>query len=160
VKTRMAVANETSRSIQHIDKRAASARKTPPPRWKCGASLALPLVDEPWNEQAAQASIFKACSMDTPWPSAPAHRGFLVYDSASATLKSSYKFPFARVDVDGALVAVPAGLAEAGRALEACDLPAGVKAKALAVIGFYRDRVAKPADEGGRSMTSSRSGGG
>jgi hypothetical protein len=46
-----------------------------------------------------------------------ARRGHLAYDAARPSLKSSYRLPFAKM-VDGVLVAVPAGLAQAAHDLE------------------------------------------
>jgi hypothetical protein len=96
-------------------------------RWKVGASLALPVAaaSEPWDSTVAATGIFALCGFSGPWgpdDAVTARKGFLCYDAANPSFKGSYKLAFAKVAGDGVLVAVPAGLVEAGRALEACSL--------------------------------------
>jgi hypothetical protein len=97
------------------------------PKWKCGASLNLPLgdPDEPWD--GADAARKLAAYGD-------AQRGFLAY----ASDRSAYVLPFAKV-IRGEIVAVPAGLAEARRNLASFGLPLDVRRKALAVLDVYAD---------------------
>ena len=116
------------------------------PRWKCGASINLTLVDDGrlWNAEAAATSIYELTGMSIgPWAdSFLARKGSLVYDLANPSLKSSYRFVFAMAASDGSLVAVREGLAHAEFALSACvELPTDVRTKAAAVVAHYRERM-------------------
>jgi hypothetical protein len=67
-----------------------------------------------------------------------ARKAHLIYDAGSPSLKSSYRFPFARV-VDGKLVADREGLAQAAHDLAtSVDLSDDARTKACAVIDHYR----------------------
>jgi hypothetical protein len=111
------------------------------PRWKVGASIALPLASasERWDGAAAAAGIYELADLNTPWAdSAMARKAHLIYDAGSPSFKASYRLPFAKV-IDGVLAAVPAGLAQAAHDLATCaDLPDDVRTKARAVIEHYR----------------------
>lgn len=102
-------------------------------KWKCGASLALPLAgaDEPWDAGAATASIFDLVDL------ALVRRAFLAYDAASPRQKGSYRMPFAKATQNGDLVASPSGLAEAARFLERAVIPQNVRSQAQAVLKAY-----------------------
>ena len=52
-------------------------------RWKCGASLALPLAaaDEPWDSEAATARVLEFCGFGGPDPDVNlARKAFLAYN--------------------------------------------------------------------------------
>jgi len=72
--------------------------------WKCGASLSLPIInDDDWDSEEAAKSIFEHCGFDRDKPDVVlARKGFLAYDAANPTHRSSYLAPFARV-IDGRL---------------------------------------------------------
>ena len=121
-------------------------------RFKVGASLLLPIVDDgaPWDRSAATAGVFAASGPDKPWGDGfLARKCHLIYDATRPDLKSSYRFLFARIG-GGVPMADPPGLAEARLALEACaDFPIDVRMKALRVLDFYCEKVAMIARRSG-----------
>lgn len=120
---------------------AVRSTRTAAPRWKCGASINLSLIDAgpTWDSTSAALGIFDACGLSSgPWSDGYlARRGFLAYNASAPNLKSSYKLPFARI-IDGVLTADREGLEVAARDLAKAELPDDTKAKARAVITFYR----------------------
>ena len=141
MKARVAIAR--GKSSGRLRPRSARTAATAA-RFKVGASLALPVVDDgaPWDGSAAATGVFAASGLDTPWGDGfLARKCHLIYDATRPDLKSSYRFLFARIG-GGVPTADPLGLAEARRALEACaDLSIDVKTKALRVLDHYHEKA-------------------
>lgn len=87
--------------------------------WKCGALGDLTLIDAPaWDARAAARRMLDATGDGAAFDPAVAQRGFLQFDAANPTLRSSYRLPFADV-IDGELKAVRQGLIAASAGLAA-----------------------------------------
>lgn len=113
--------------------------------WKVGATRDLP-VDESgasWDGPAAAKRMLDEAGFDGDSPDADkAKRGFLIYDSANPTLRSSYKLPFADI-VGGELKAVKGGVDAASQRLPQTDTPASVLDDANTVVSAYEERMKK-----------------
>lgn len=110
--------------------------------WKVGASRNLPLGgDDAWDGPGAEASIFEHAGFDGDSPDYSfARKGFLAYDAANPTLKSSYRLPFAKV-ADGRLTAIPSGILAASSGLSQAGISNEVQEKSRAALDHYEAKM-------------------
>ena len=109
------------------------------PDWKIGASKSLPISDD--DGPAAAKAILDAAGFDCDSPdSTKARKGFLTYDAANPTLRSSYVLPFARM-VDGKLTVTKTSVKSASLGLLQADVPDDVRSKACALLGHYEEKL-------------------
>ena len=109
------------------------------PDWKIGASKSLPISDD--DGPAADKAILDAAGFDGDNPdSMKARKGFLTYDAANPTLRSSYTLPFTRM-VDGKLTVTKTSVESAALGLLQADIPDDVRAKACALLGHYKEKL-------------------
>ena len=107
--------------------------------WKIGASKSLPTSDD--DGPAAAKAILDAAGFDGDNPdSMKARKGFLTYDAANPTLRSSYTLPFTRM-VDGKLTVTKTSVESAALGLLQADIPDDVRAKACALLGHYKEKL-------------------
>lgn len=124
--------------------------------WTVGAAKDLEIDTEAnWNGREAGERILDDAGFngDNPDP-AKAKKGFLVYDAASATLKGSYKLPFADIQ-KGKLVAVASGIRAAASRLPQTDIPDDVQAEARKVIDVYEAQM-KTEEDGKKGAGAGR----
>jgi HK97 family phage prohead protease len=108
--------------------------------WKVGASRDLPIEDsDSWDGPAAAKSIFEWAGGDE-FDAAKARKGFLVYDSANAEKRGSYKLPIAHV-VDGELKVPKGAIRAAASRLPQTDIPQSVKDSAEKVLAHYKEKA-------------------
>ncbi len=111
-------------------------------KWKVGADRNLDISDRdvPWDPAAAKKRIFTWAGFDGDSPdSTKARKVFLVYDSAHADLKGSYKLPFADIR-DGKPVVIRAAIRNAASRLPQTDIPQDVKDRARKIIDQYLEK--------------------
>jgi HK97 family phage prohead protease len=115
------------------------------PRWKCGASLNLPIltVADDGGFKETRAAIFEHADFGGAAPDlAFARKGFLVYDSAAPRDANAYAYRFAHM-VDGRLSVSAEAVARVRENLHRRELPIpdDILAKAHAVLDHYEAKM-------------------
>jgi HK97 family phage prohead protease len=121
--------------------------------WRCAPAKDLDIdTESDWDGRDAADRILDDAGFngDNPDPD-KAKLGFLAYDEANATLKGSYKLPFADIK-NGKLVAVASGIRAAASRVSQTDIPDAVKKSAQSVIDAYEEKMAE-ADEKAAQQT-------
>ena len=120
--------------------------------WKVGGSRGLPMdASDAWDGPAAAARMFSAAGFDGDSPdTSKVRRGFLIYDASEASLKGSYKLPFADI-VAGELKAVAGGVRAAASRLPQTDAPQNVLDEAKGVLDSY-EKTHAPQDDNSKSV--------